>query len=144
MHHRAQTLMTPPSPAARLDDRNLTALPSAVARPRYDRAATRIGIVHLGVGAFHRAHQAVYVDDLLADDPAWAICGVSLNSSDVRTALQPQDGLYTLAMLGEQPTLRVIGSIREVLAAREQGEAVLARLADPDVRLVTLTVTEKG
>jgi fructuronate reductase len=69
---------------------------------------------------------------------------VSLNSAGVRDALQPQDGLYTLALLGEQQGLRVIGSLRELLTAREQPAAVMARLADPAVRLVTLTITEKG
>lgn len=128
----------------RLSPNTLARVPPAVVQPNYDRTATQIGIVHIGVGAFHRAHQAVYVDDLLADEPRWAISGVSLNSRDVRDALQPQGGLYTLAMLGETPQLRVIGSIREVLAAREQGEQVLQRLADPHVRIVMLTITEKG
>jgi len=128
----------------RLTPDTIATLPEHIQRPAYDRNATGIGIVHIGVGAFHRAHQAVYIDDVLADEPAWAICGVSLNSRDVRDALEPQDGLYTLALLGEQPRLRVIGSLREIIAAREQGERVLARLADADVRLVTLTITEKG
>ncbi|MGO4612206.1 mannitol dehydrogenase family protein, partial [Variovorax sp. 2RAF20] len=78
---------------------------------------------------------------VLAREPDWAICGVSLNSPDVRDALQPQDGLYTLALLGEKHSLRVIGSIRELLFAREQRDQVLARLADPLVRIVTLTIT---
>ncbi len=128
----------------RLSTSTLASLPQEIERPAYERDATRIGIVHLGVGAFHRAHQAVYIDDVLALDPDWAISGVSLNSRDVRDALAPQDGLYTLAMLGETPRLRVIGALREVLAARDEQERVLARLADPDVRLVTLTITEKG
>jgi len=128
----------------RLSNATLPQLPPTIQRPAYDRENTRIGIVHLGVGAFHRAHQAVYIDDLLANDPNWGICGVSLNSRDVRDALVPQDGLYTLALLGEQTSLRVVGALREVLAAREQGERVLARLADANVRLVTLTITEKG
>ncbi|QSX73773.1 mannitol dehydrogenase family protein [Lysobacter arenosi] len=128
----------------RLNQAALAALPPDVIRPGYDRAGTRIGIVHIGVGAFHRAHQAVYVDDVLASEPDWAICGVSLNSCDVRDALQPQDGLYTLALLGQNPSLRVIGSIRELLFAREQRDEVLRRLADPLVRIVTLTITEKG
>jgi len=127
-----------------LSDATLAVLPADVAQPAYDRAATRIGIVHLGVGAFHRAHQAVYIDDVLADDPDWAICGVSLRSPDVRDALRPQDGLYTLALLDGGPTLRVIGALREVLCAPDEQGAVLDRLADPDVRLVMLTVTEKG
>lgn len=128
----------------RLSNQSLAAVSPAVSRPDYERAQTSIGIVHFGPGAFHRAHQAVYVDDLLADDPGWAICAVSLHSQDVRDALQPQDGLYTLVLLGEQPVLRVIGSISEVLCARDESSAVLARLADPAVRLVTLTITEKG
>ncbi|MFC3816796.1 mannitol dehydrogenase family protein [Lysobacter sp. GCM10012299] len=128
----------------RLNQAALATLPPDVIRPAYDRAGTRIGIVHIGVGAFHRAHQAVYLDDVLASEPDWAICGVSLNSRDVRDALQPQDGLYALALLGQNPSLRVIGSIRELLFAREQREQVLKRLADPLVRIVTLTITEKG
>ena len=132
------------STAARLGDIVLDALPGDIVRPAYDRADTRIGIVHIGVGAFHRAHQAVYVDDLLADEPEWAICGVSLYGAAVRDALQPQDGLYTLDLLGGQSSLRVIGAIKEVLYAREDSFAVLERLADPCTRLVTLTITEKG
>jgi len=128
----------------RLSAATLAALPPDVVRPAYDRTATRIGIVHLGVGAFHRAHQAVYIDDVLADDPDWAICGVSLRNPDVRDALRPQDGLYALALLDGGPSLRVIGALREVLCAPDEQDAVLARLADPDVRLVMLTVTEKG
>src|SRR5690606_6036750 len=119
-------------------------LPDAIRRPAYERDATRIGIVHFGPGAFHRAHQAAYVDTLLAAEPEWAISAVSLHSAGVRDALQPQDGLYTLSLLGEQPQLRVIGSIREVLCAPQQRSAVAARLSDPAVRLVTLTITEKG
>ncbi|MFC4728228.1 mannitol dehydrogenase family protein [Coralloluteibacterium thermophilus] len=130
--------------ARRLSDATLADLPPGIERPRYDPAATRIGVVHLGPGAFHRAHQAVYLDDLLAEAPEWAVCAVSLRNPDVRDALRPQDGLYTLSLLGETPRLRVIGSIREVLCARDEQAAVLARLAHPDVRLVTLTITEKG
>ncbi|HEY0333084.1 MAG TPA: mannitol dehydrogenase family protein, partial [Stenotrophomonas sp.] len=128
----------------RLSDATLGTLPPGVLRPAYRRADTRIGVVHLGIGAFHRAHQAVYLDDVLAHDPAWAISGVSLRHADVREALQPQDGLYTLALLGEQARYRVIGAVHEVLCAPQQRAAVLSRLADPHVRLVTLTVTEKG
>ena len=135
-------------PVPRLSDANLHALPAYVAVPAYDRAATRIGIVHFGPGAFHRAHPAVYLDDLLAHDPDWAISAVSLHSAGVRDALRPQDGLYALELLGARAdggsSLRVIGSIREVLCAPQERETVLARLADPQVRLVTLTITEKG
>src|SRR5690606_29389582 len=97
-----------------------------------------------GPGAFHRAHQAVYLDELLATDPDWAISAVSLHSPGVRDALAPQDGLYTLVLMEQPPRLRVVGAIREVLCAPQQREAVAARLADPAVRLVTLTITEKG
>lgn len=128
----------------RLSLATLARLPVTVVTPAYDPAATRIGIVHFGPGAFHRAHQAAYLDDLLAEHPEWAISAVSLHSAGVRDALLPQDGLYSLLLLGEQPRLRVIGSIREVLCAPQQREAVLARLCDPGVRLVTLTITEKG
>lgn len=128
----------------RLCDATLAGLPAHVARPAYDRTRTRIGVVHFGPGAFHRAHQAVYLDAVLDADPAWAICAVSLHSPGVRDALRPQDGLYTLVLQGERPALRVVGSIRELLCAPQEPEAVLARLADRDVRLVTLTITEKG
>ena len=137
-------MATPVRDTRRLSDATLALLPAGVAVPAYERARTSIGIVHFGPGAFHRAHQAVYMDDLLADDPDWAICAVSLHSAGVRDALRPQDGLYTLALLGERERLRVVGSIREVLCAPQEREAVLARLADPQVRLVTLTITEKG
>ncbi|MCL1571062.1 mannitol dehydrogenase family protein [Xanthomonas nasturtii] len=122
----------------------LAQLPTTVLTPSYTPKHTTIGIVHLGAGAFHRAHQAVYIDDLLAEDPTWAICAVSLHSPRVRDALRPQDGLYTLALLDEHPQLRIIGAILELLCAADEQPAVLARLADPAVRLVTLTVTEKG
>jgi fructuronate reductase len=103
-----------------------------------------IGVVHLGPGAFHRAHQAFYFDQLLARDPRWGICAVSLKSPGVRDALEPQDGLYTLAQLDQETTFRIIGSIVEVLVAPEDPPAVFARLAAPMTRMVTLTVTEKG
>lgn len=128
----------------RLDATALSHLPASIAVPAYARKRTRIGVLHLGAGAFHRAHQAVYLDELLATEKHWAISAVSLHGTEVRDALAPQHGLYTLALLEEQPRLRVIGSIREVLSARDQSVAVLARLVDPEVRLLTLTITEKG
>jgi len=115
-----------------------------VAQPAYDRDRITVGVVHLGPGAFHRAHQAYYFDQLLAKDPRWGICAVSLKSPGVRDALAPQDGLYTLAQLDEETTFRIIGSIVEVLVAPEDPPAVFARLAAPMTRMVTLTVTEKG
>lgn len=115
-------------------------LAGATAPPlAYDRATTKIGVLHIGPGAFHRAHQADYFDRLLAQDPRWAISAVSLRSAGVKQALDPQDGLYTLATLDEATAFRVIGAHREHLVAPAP-----ARLADPNLKLATLTITEKG
>ena len=93
------------------------------------RDACRIGILHIGPGAFHRAHQAVHVDDVLRLGGAdWAFCGISLRSPSVRDAIAPQDCLYSLAILDRKARLRIIGSIKELLFAREQQDAVLAPL----------------
>lgn len=129
-----------------LSERTLGALPERIAIPRYDRAAVTPGIVHLGVGAFHRCHQAVYVDDCLAaGEASWSIVGVSLRSADTRDALAPQDNLYALGVKsGERQDLRVIGSISSLLVAPESPAALLDVLTDPRIRIVTLTVTEKA
>lgn len=113
--------------------------------PDYDRKQVRPGIVHLGIGAFHRAHMAVYVDDLLGRDPDWGIVGASLRRPDTKEALEPQDGLYTIAVrdaAGTHP--RVIGSILRVMDANSEREDLLSLMADPTIRIVSLTVTEKG
>jgi len=112
--------------------------------PAYDRDRVAIGAVHFGPGAFHRVHQACYLDDALAQDPRWGIAGVSLHSAGVRDALAPQDGLYALAVLDEQPQTRIIGALKDLLVAPESPTAVSERLADPAVTLITATVTEKG
>lgn len=112
--------------------------------PTYDRDRVTIGVVHFGPGAFHRAHQACYLDDVLAADPRWGIAAISLHSAGVRDALAPQDHLYTLAVLDERPGLRVIGALKHLLVAPESPSAVTERLADPAVSLITTTVTEKG
>jgi fructuronate reductase len=115
------------------------------APPPYDRAAVTPGIVHLGIGAFHRAHMAVYVDDLLARDPRWGIIGASLRRPDTRDALRPQDFLYTVAIRDAAGTTnRVIGSILDILDANTQRDELIAMLSDPRIRMVSLTVTEKG
>jgi fructuronate reductase len=129
----------------RLSRQTLQEMPETIERPAYDPAGVRIGIVHLGIGAFHRAHQAVFTDIALPRDPSWGICGVSLRSAETRDALAPQDGLYTLKVQdGQGAALRVIGSVVETLVAPEDPEAVLARMSDPATRIVSLTVTEKG
>lgn len=96
----------------RLSAKTLASIPAGVAVPNYDRSRLTAGIVHLGIGAFHRAHMAVYVDDLLKDHPDWTIIGASLRRPDAKETLEPQDGLYTIAVrdaAGTHP--RVIGSI---------------------------------
>jgi fructuronate reductase len=130
----------------RLSSDALAHLAADIERPRYDRESVRVGIVHLGIGAFHRAHQAVYVDDrLAAGERDWAICGASLRSPDTRDALGPQDGLYTLAVRsGGGERLRIVGSVRDLLVAPENSEALIRAMSDPVVRIVSLTVTEKG
>ncbi len=124
----------------------LPSLPASVEVPRYDPASLPVGIVHLGIGAFHRAHQAIYTDDAVAaDGGAWGICGVSLRSPDVRDRMAPQDGLYTGVEKSRAGVRRrIVGSVREVLFLGDERARVDARLADPATRIVSLTVTEKG
>jgi len=111
-------------------------------RPKYrDRLST--GIVHFGAGAFHRAHQADYVDRLLHDDPRWGIAAVSLRSAATVEALKAQDGLYTLAVLDAQTSFRTIGAHSRFFGPHD-GADVRQQLRDPTVRIVTSTVTEKG
>jgi fructuronate reductase len=128
----------------RLNDAALSGLPRDIARPAYDRSAIDVGVVHFGPGAFHRVHQAWFLDQVLAGDARWGICGVSLRSPDVRDALKDQDNLYTIAIRDERISYRVIGAMRELLVAPENPEAVLERLCAPSTHVVTITVTEKG
>lgn len=129
----------------RLGAQTLSQVPDGVRVPDYDRGTITPGIVHLGIGAFHRAHMAVYVDDLLRDHPDWGIVGASLRRSDTKEALEPQDGLFTVAVRDASGTHpRVIGSILRVLDANTQREELLALMASPQILIVSLTVTEKG
>ena len=130
----------------RLSDAALSGLPAKVAVPGYDRSQVKTGVVHLGIGAFHRAHQAVVFDDALkSGDLRWGVLGASLRSPGVRDQLNPQDGLYTLVVRdGAEEHLRVIGAGRGVLVGPEDPAALVAAMADADVHIVTLTVTEKG
>jgi fructuronate reductase len=130
----------------RLSQATLGDLPPAIAKPAYDPRQISVGIVHLGIGAFHRAQTAVYSDDALAQAPGpWGICGVSLRSAEVRDRLVPQDGLYTSVEKSPQGfRRRVIGSVREVLFLGEDRSRIAARLHAPATEIVSLTVTEKG
>ena len=133
-----------------LNAQNLSSLPADLPVPAYDRGALRTGIVHFGVGGFHRAHQAMYLDRLMTEGRAldWAICGVGVLPGDrrMRDALNAQDGLYTLVVKAPDGTLspRVIGSIKEYLYAPDDPEAVVEKMAGEQVRIVSLTMTEGG
>jgi mannitol 2-dehydrogenase len=129
---------------------SLPSLDGQVGTPAYDRSRVQVGIVHLGVGGFHRSHQAMYLDRLMADGQAmdWGICGVGVLPGDRRMqeVMAAQDCLYTLVVRNPDSSLeaRVIGSIVEYLFAPDDPEAVVARMADPATRIVSLTVTEGG
>ena len=135
-----------------LNPDTLPRVPPDVARPLYRREALQAGIVHLGVGAFHRAHLAVVNEAALhaSGDLRWGTVGVSLRAADTRDALRPQGGLYTLALRdaaedgSPREALQVIGNLLDVLVAPEDPQAVLERIAHPDTRIVGLTITEKG
>jgi mannitol 2-dehydrogenase len=118
--------------------------------PRYDRTRLSTGVVHVGVGAFHRAHQAMYHDRLFNEGRAldWAICGLGVMPADrrMKEVMAAQDGLYTLVLKHDDGTLepRVIGAITDYLFAPDDGEAVIERMAARSTRIVSLTVTEGG
>jgi mannitol 2-dehydrogenase len=118
--------------------------------PAYDRDLVTPGVVHFGVGGFHRAHQAMYHDRLMNDGTAldWGICGVGVMSADreMQQALDAQDGLYTLVLKHSDGTYepRVIGSIVEYLFAPDDPEAVIEKMAADTTRIVSLTITEGG
>ncbi|MGC3005590.1 mannitol dehydrogenase family protein, partial [Streptomyces sp. G35A] len=127
----------------RLSQATIGRLPEEVERPRYDRSSVRAGVVHLGIGAFHRAHQAVVFDDLVrGGDARWGIRAASLRSPATRDALAPQDGLYSVVVRdGAEERERVIGSVLDVLVAPEDPAALVEALAAPETHIVTLTVT---
>src|SRR5919112_2001205 len=126
---------------------NLSDLPSDVPGPTYDRGQVGVGVVHFGVGGFHRAHQAMYLDRLMNDGKAldWGICGVGVMPGDrrMKDAMDAQDCLYTLVVKQPDGTLepQVIGSIVEYLFAPDDPDAVIERMADERTRVVSLTVT---
>ena len=134
----------------RLTSANLGLLARTVAVPTYDRSAVTPGIVHLSVGGFHRSHEAMYVDALMNQGQAmdWGIRGVGLleTNAHMRDVLRAQDGLYTLVVKHGDGTWepRVIGSMIDYLYAPDDPEAVIAAMADPRIRIVSMTVTEGG
>jgi mannitol 2-dehydrogenase len=134
----------------RLSAAALAGLSGRVPVPGYDRSRVTAGIVHFGVGGFHRAHQAMYLDRLMNAGEAldWGICGVGVLEADrrMKTVLEEQDHLYTLVLKHPDGTIdpRVIGSIVDYLLAPDDPQAVVEKLADPGVRIVSLTITEGG
>ena len=142
----------------RLSEAQLTSLPPEVALPRYDRTHLRAGIIHLGIGAFHRAHQAFYTETVLNQQAVvdqeqgqdktsgdWGIIGCSLRSASVRDQLAPQDGLYTLVeRSGDGEKLQVIGAVIQNLVGPENPPELIAAMAQPNIKIVSMTVTEKG
>ena len=141
-------MSAPQQDPVRLSAETLSSLDVPV--PTYDRSQVTTGIVHFGVGGFHRAHQAMYLDRLMSEGKAldFGICGVGVMPFDLkmRDALVSQDCLYTLVLKAPDGswTPQVIGSIVEYLYAPDDPEAVIEKMADPATRIVSLTVTEGG
>ncbi len=134
----------------KLNNSNLQELSDRVAIPQYNRENIKSGIVHVGVGGFHRAHQAMYLDQLLHEksNANWGICGVALLDFDqkIYNTLHTQDGLYTLVVkeLDGSLTKRVMGSIVNYLYAPANPKAVIEKMASPEVKIISLTITEGG
>src|ERR1700722_6803721 len=130
----------------RLHPSLLGSLNPEVQRPAYERAAHGVGVVPLGVGAFHRAHQALYLDDVLARSGGhWRVLGISCRGTKVRDQLRPQDCLYTVfERSGAATQMRLVGSIADLWVAGEDPRAVIGAIARDSTHLISLTVTEKG
>lgn len=146
----AQAAMKMESSAIKLNRANLQKLAPSVKKPSYDPAKITAGILHFGVGGFHRAHEALYTDDLFSmngDNNAWGICGAGVMEADkkMRNALSSQDYLYTLVEKDSgKNSARVIGSLVDYVLATEGAEKVLSKVADPAIKIISLTITEKG
>ncbi|GGY86245.1 mannitol dehydrogenase [Cellvibrio zantedeschiae] len=130
----------------RLNQTNLAALPADVILPSYERSSLKAGIVHLGIGAFHRAHQAFYTEAVLNQFGGdWGIIGCSLRSPSVRDQLAPQDGLYTLVeRSGDGEKLQLIGAVIKNLVGPENPAELIEVMAQPSIKIISMTVTEKG
>ena len=124
----------------------LTTAPPSLQLPQYDRSLLAIGVVHLGLGAFHRAHQAVVFDALLGQgDPRWGVLGVAMRSTELADALAAQDGLYSVQIASaEGRRWQVVGALRQTCVAAREPQQVVAAIAAPNTRWITLTVTEKA
>lgn len=122
------------------------ALGAPLQLPRYNRSAASTGVVHLGLGAFHRAHQAMVFDSLLEHgDARWGVLGVAMRSTELADALAAQDGLYAVQVASvEGSRWQVVGSLLQTCVAAREPANVVAALAAPQTRWVTLTVTEKA
>ncbi len=135
---------------ARLSLATLDRLPPSVRRPGFDVSSLQPGILHLGCGAFHRAHQAFFTQQAIEaesgpDPSTWGIIGASLRRPGIRDALRGQDGLYTVLERGADAVrARVVGTVRDVVFAPEAPDALMRHFADPAIRIVTLTVTSSA
>ncbi len=138
------------APSVVLNSENLSLLSKAVIVPTFDRTKIKTSIVHIGIGGFHRSHQAYYTHLLLEKHGVtdWGICGIALLKYDKRIydILTAQDGLYTLMITAPDGTqsATVIGSITECLYAPDNSEAVIAKMSNADTKIITLTITEGG
>jgi fructuronate reductase len=130
----------------RLSNSTIVIARAGTQMPAYDRTRLRPGVVHLGLGAFVRAHQALYTEEVLSTEPGdWGMTGVSLQRPDQRDRLMPQGGLYTALQKDRTGvSARIVGCLGSVMVAPEDPVAVVEAMADPSVRIVSLTVTEKG
>ncbi|QVY66233.1 mannitol dehydrogenase family protein [Polaribacter sp. Q13] len=134
----------------KLNQQNLAKISTKITSPSYDRSKVKTGIVHVGIGGFHRSHEAFYTDQLLQNNSQsdWGICGVALLDFDTKiyNILKEQNGLYTLVIkeLDGSLTKQIIGSMVEVLFAPESPIKVIEKMASPDVKIISLTITEGG
>lgn len=133
-------------PTARLSGRTLASLSATVRRPAYDRNQLAIGMAHLGVGAFHRCHQAEFTDDMLEQRFGdWGVVGINLKPPLLGETLGVQDGLYSRTLRrGSESETRVIGCIRRVIDGGNDMASAIDAIASPEISVVTITITEKG
>tara|TARA_R110002167_G_scaffold43192_11_gene130701 strand:+ start:1105 stop:2607 length:1503 start_codon:yes stop_codon:yes gene_type:complete len=137
-------------PIISLSNATVNGLPQEVVVPTYDRSKVTHGIVHVGVGGFHRSHEAYYTDAYMSEsgDLSWGICGVGLREADrkMQTLLAAQDYLYTLIVRHPDGTIenRVIGSLSDFLLGCDDPTAIINKMACADTKIVSLTITEGG